>query len=177
MFRAGTAAALPDHELPPGGFSLAQIIAEENPDFDGVLLRPPAGVLGETAGRRERGADLVVRILVKHHVDGAGGERLARRGGQLVRDDTHLAGALRPFERGEKADLPPALVLQGTNDDNVTPDMADRFAAAYRKAGGSVELEKFPGQPHTFVSKDPTSAASQKAIETIAAFIHKQAGR
>ena len=81
------------------------------------------------------------------------------------------------LERGEKADLPPALVLQGTSDDNVTPDMADRFAAAYRKAGGSVELEKFPGQPHTFVSKDPTSAASLKAIEMIAAFVHKQAGR
>jgi acetyl esterase/lipase len=111
---------------------------------------------------KERG---VQRLVENHDVFFQGEAAMEEGNPQLI------------LERGEKADLPPALVLQGTNDDNVTPDMADRFAAAYRKAGGSVELEKFPGQPHTFVSKDPTSAASQKAIETIAAFIHKQAGR
>src|SRR5213078_311244 len=37
------------------------------------------------------------------------------------------------LERGEATlPLPPAIVVQGTGDDNVTPDMADRFAAAYR---------------------------------------------
>lgn len=80
------------------------------------------------------------------------------------------------LERGEKADLPPALIAQGTNDDNVTPDMADRFVVAYRKAGGRIELEKFPGQPHTFVTKDPTAPASQQAIESFKAFIRRQIG-
>jgi acetyl esterase/lipase len=79
------------------------------------------------------------------------------------------------LDRGETAELPPALVLQGTKDDNVTPDMADRFAAAYRKAGGEVTLEKFADQPHTFVSKDPTAPASLRAIEIMAAFVLKQA--
>ncbi len=42
------------------------------------------------------------------------------------------------LERGEAATpLPPAIVVQGTGDDNVTPDMADRFAAAYRARGGT----------------------------------------
>ena len=77
--------------------------------------------------------------------------------------------------RGEPAELPPALVLQGTNDDNLTPDMADNFVAAYRKRGGTIELEKFEGQPHTFVSKDPTSAASLRALERIKGFVRQQA--
>ena len=53
--------------------------------------------------------------------------------------------------------------------------MADRFAAAYRKAGGLVELEKFEGQPHMFVTKDPTTAASQRALALMKAFVRKQA--
>ena len=78
------------------------------------------------------------------------------------------------LERGEPAELPPALVLQGTNDDNLTPDMADNFVAAYRQRGGTIELETFEGQPHTFVSKDPTSAASLRALERIKAFVRQR---
>lgn len=81
------------------------------------------------------------------------------------------------LERGEARDLPPLLILQGTNDDNLTPDMADRFAAAYREAGGEVTLEKFEGQPHTFITKDPASAASARALALIKAFVAKQAAR
>ena len=43
---------------------------------------------------------------------------------------------LRIVEAGEAARLPPAILLQGTGDDNVTPDMADRFTAAWRAQGG-----------------------------------------
>jgi acetyl esterase len=71
----------------------------------------------------------------------------------------------RIVESGEAAALPPAILLQGTGDDNVTPDMADRFTAAWRAKGGSIELHKFEGQPHTFVMRDPTSAASLRACE------------
>ena len=79
------------------------------------------------------------------------------------------------LERGEPTELPPALVLQGTNDDNLTPDMAERLVAAYRQRGGQATLETFEGQPHTFISKDPTSASSLRALELIKAFIHRQA--
>jgi len=78
------------------------------------------------------------------------------------------------LERGEKVELPPAIVLQGTADDNVTPDMADKFTAAYRKAGGRIELEKYEGQPHTFVPRDPTTEASKKALKSIIAFVRSQ---
>ena len=77
------------------------------------------------------------------------------------------------LERGEKAALPPVLLLQGTNDDNLTPDMADRFAAAYRHAGGAIDLEKFEGQPHMFVTKDPTTPAAHRALALMHDFVRR----
>lgn len=78
------------------------------------------------------------------------------------------------LERGEVANPPPAILLQGTNDGNVTPDMADRFAASYAKAGGRIDLRKYDGQPHTFIPQDPASAASRQAIDDIIAFLRSQ---
>jgi acetyl esterase len=78
------------------------------------------------------------------------------------------------LERGEAGKLPPALSLQGTNDDNVTPDLADRFAAAYRKAGGDIELVKFPGAPHAFTARDPTSADTKRALDLITGFVRRR---
>ncbi len=80
------------------------------------------------------------------------------------------------LERGEKAHLPPLLIVQGTNDDNVTPEMADKFARAYREAGGSVELHKFDGQPHSFI-KEPVGGVALEALGTITRFVLKQATR
>ncbi len=82
----------------------------------------------------------------------------------------------RILERGEAVSLPPALSLQGSNDDNVTPDMAEKFAAAYRAAGGAIRLEMFPGAPHAFVARDPTSADSLRAVALIKDFVLAQAG-
>jgi dipeptidyl aminopeptidase/acylaminoacyl peptidase len=80
------------------------------------------------------------------------------------------------LERGETAiPLPPAIVVQGTGDDNVTPDMADRFAAAYRARGGQLELHKFDGQPHTFIPRDPGSDASRHATELLRDFVLAEA--
>ena len=81
------------------------------------------------------------------------------------------------LEHGEATTpLPPAIVVQGTGDDNVTPDMADRFAAAYRARGGQLDLHKFAGQPHTFIVRDPASEASREATEKLRDFVLKQAG-
>lgn len=77
------------------------------------------------------------------------------------------------LERGEAEALPPTLILQGTADDNLTPDMADRFAAAYRKAGGAPELHKFAGEPHMFVTRDPASEASRRAIALMQDFVRR----
>ena len=80
------------------------------------------------------------------------------------------------LDRGEPVELPPALVVQGTADVVLPDGMADKFAAAYRKAGGSIDLRKFEGQPHTFITKEPAAAASREAIEIIKAFVREHTG-
>ncbi|HEX3884003.1 MAG TPA: alpha/beta hydrolase [Stellaceae bacterium] len=82
----------------------------------------------------------------------------------------------RIVDSGEAGSLPPAILLQGTADDNVTPDMADNLTAAWRAKGGAVELHKFDGQPHTFVPRDPGSEASKRACELMRDFVLARAG-
>jgi acetyl esterase len=79
-------------------------------------------------------------------------------------------------QRGEAQAMPPVLVIQGTNDDNLTPDMTSGFASAYAAAGGKVTFESFPGQPHAFIPGNPKSAASVRALELIKGFVHANAG-
>ena len=78
--------------------------------------------------------------------------------------------------RGEATPLPPALVIQGTNDDNLTPDMTSGFASAYAAAGGKVTFESFPGQPHAFIPGNPTSPDSQRGLSLMKDFVHRCTG-
>ncbi len=80
------------------------------------------------------------------------------------------------LERGKADSLPPLLIVQGTNDDNVTPDMAERLSTAYHAAGGDVRLEMFPGEPHSFI-KDSSQSAAAKALDIMSAFIHESCRR
>jgi acetyl esterase len=91
-------------------------------------------------------------------------------------DDMEEGNPQLILERGEAAVLPPVLLLQGTADEALTPDMADRFAAAYGKEGGQLTLVKFDDQPHTFITKQPDAAASRAAIERITQFVRARSG-
>lgn len=78
------------------------------------------------------------------------------------------------LERGERVEMPPALYLQGTRDiAHPRPDL-DRFVAEYRKAGGRVELELFEGEGQAFITRNPGSSNSRRAIERIIDFVHKE---
>jgi len=77
------------------------------------------------------------------------------------------------LKRGETVAKPPVLIMQGTADDNLTPTMADDFAAAYNAAGGTVTKEIFPDQPHAFIPNAPTSPASLRALALIRSFVHQ----
>jgi acetyl esterase len=79
------------------------------------------------------------------------------------------------IERGEKVFLPPALVFQGTKDAWTTVALAERFATAYRGAGGTMDLLLLEGAPHTFVNDHPFEPNSMKAVAAMKAFI-KQHG-
>jgi len=80
----------------------------------------------------------------------------------------------RALERGEKVQLPPILYLQGTEDMAHPRPHLDRFVAAYRKAGGLVDLELFDGEGQGFIMRKAGSPASNRALELIAEFVHKQ---
>jgi acetyl esterase len=77
-------------------------------------------------------------------------------------------------ERGEATHKPPMVIVQGAADENVNHDRADKFAAAYRAAGGSVELHKYDGQPHTFITANPDDDAAKQAIVTLRDFVLAQ---
>lgn len=57
----------------------------------------------------------------------------------------------RMLERGEKVELPPLLLVQGTNDQSIPWEIIDRFAVQWRDAGGDGHCERFEGQPHGFM--------------------------
>jgi acetyl esterase/lipase len=78
--------------------------------------------------------------------------------------------------RGEAVRTPPVLIMQGTADDNLTPDMAGNFAAAYAAAGGAIDLHMFPDMPHAFIPADPAAPASLRALRLIVDFIRKHTG-
>jgi dipeptidyl aminopeptidase/acylaminoacyl peptidase len=56
------------------------------------------------------------------------------------------------LQRGEKPALPPTLIVQGTADNNLPVPVTEQFVAAYREAGGDIELELFPDMPHLFAN-------------------------
>ncbi|HYB40231.1 MAG TPA: alpha/beta hydrolase [Candidatus Methylomirabilis sp.] len=78
------------------------------------------------------------------------------------------------LERGEALQLPPVLYLQGADDLAHPRPHLDRFVAAYRKAGGVVDLELFEGEGQGFIMRKAGSPASNRALEMIVEFVHKQ---
>ena len=105
-----------------------------------------------------------------------GNERLVKNHDAFFLTEAAMAEANPQtiLESGEARNLPPALIIQGTADANVTPDMADRFVTAYTKAGGKITLRKFEGEPHTFISLNPAKPASVEALGLITDFIREQ---
>jgi acetyl esterase len=75
---------------------------------------------------------------------------------------------------GEAAVLPPALLIQGTNDTILSPGMSERFAETYAVAGGDMTLIHYPDEKHTFITNTPDTDASRKALADMVAFIRRQ---
>ncbi len=81
------------------------------------------------------------------------------------------------LEAGDKVDLPPVLVVQGTADKMHPRDQLDRFTAAYKKRGGHIEVELYDGEVAGFIMRNTVNPANAKAgLDRIIAFVHKQLG-
>ena len=78
------------------------------------------------------------------------------------------------LERGDKLETPPVLYLQGAQDTNHPRASLDRFVAAYRNAGGKVELRLYDGEKQLFIPQRPDSPASVDALEKIVEFVHRE---
>jgi len=77
------------------------------------------------------------------------------------------ASALRVVESGEAEALPPIWIVHPELDEHVTLPMSERFAAAYRHAGGTAELAVFPDVGHSFANF-PGDAADECVVRMCA---------
>jgi acetyl esterase len=115
--------------------------------------------------------------LARHQMARANGkERLVSATNTYFSSDAAMRTG-NPFlvvERGDATHLPPVVIIQGTEDDNVEHGRADLFAKIYRAAGGNVDLHKYEGQPHNFIKADIDADASKSAIEKLKTFILAQ---
>lgn len=87
----------------------------------------------------------------------------------LTIDAQQEGNVLMILQRGEKVELPPALLIQGTADQGVPKGMVENVAELYRAAGGNVELALFQDMPHGMAGWPEPEVA--RMIERIKAFI------
>jgi len=76
------------------------------------------------------------------------------------------------LERKEKVSLVPFLIMQGALDDNVLPEMQEKFAQTYRAAGGDCDYRLFENSVHEWVAEP--GPQTDKARQTAKEFIARQ---
>jgi acetyl esterase/lipase len=84
----------------------------------------------------------------------------------------HEANPQEILEREEKVTLVPFLIMQGALDDNVLPQMQEKFAKSYRSAGGDCDYRLFENSVHEWVAKP--GPQTDKAVEVVKEFIARQ---
>lgn len=92
------------------------------------------------------------------------------------KDEAEMAegNPTRALERGERAELPPTLYVQGKLDVAHPRPHLDRFVTGYRKAGGMVDLQLYDDAAEGFIVRKPSAPASLQAIDKIIEFVHAQ---
>lgn len=81
------------------------------------------------------------------------------------------------LEKGEKVDLPPTLVVQGTLDKMHPKDHLERFVGAYKKRGGNIEVEWYEGEVSGFITRTANNPKNMTAgTDRVIAFVHKHLG-
>ena len=87
-------------------------------------------------------------------------------------DTMREANPQQILERGERVELPPALIFQGADDDVLAPRTAERFVEAYGHAGGVIELAKFPRAGHGYARQSGPTA--MRTIDMLNCFVERQ---
>src|SRR5215468_7180170 len=76
------------------------------------------------------------------------------------------------LEREEKVTLVPFLIMQGALDDNVLPEVQEKFAKTYKAAGGDCDYRLFENSVHEWVAEP--GPQTDKAREVVKEFIARQ---
>jgi acetyl esterase len=84
----------------------------------------------------------------------------------------HEANPQEILEREEKVALVPFLIMQGALDDNVLPEVQEKFAKTYRAAGGDCDYRLFENSVHEWVAEP--GPQTDKAVEVVKEFIARQ---
>jgi len=87
-------------------------------------------------------------------------------------DTMREANPQQILERGEKVELPPALIFQGADDDVLPPRSAEHFVEAYGAAGGIIELAMFPHAGHGYARE--AGPNSHRTIDVLNCFVDRQ---
>jgi alpha-beta hydrolase superfamily lysophospholipase len=84
----------------------------------------------------------------------------------------HESNPQEILERGEKVTMVPFLIMQGALDDNVLPEVQEKFAKTYRAAGGDCDYRLFENSVHEWVAEP--GPQTDKAREVVKEFIARQ---
>lgn len=84
----------------------------------------------------------------------------------------HESNPQEILEREEKITLVPFLIMQGALDDNVLPEVQEKFAKTYRAAGGDCDYRLFENAVHEWVAEP--GPLTDKAREVAKEFIARQ---
>ena len=84
----------------------------------------------------------------------------------------YLANPQFILDRKEVITKPPMLIIVGANDDNVLPEIQEKFVKSYRAAGGNIQLKIFPDSDHEWVAKE--GVQTDIARKTVKEFIASQ---
>jgi acetyl esterase len=76
------------------------------------------------------------------------------------------------LERGEKVTLVPFLIMQGALDDNVLPEVQEKFVKTYRAAGGACDYRLFENCVHEWVAEP--GPQTDKARDVVKEFVARQ---
>ena len=87
-------------------------------------------------------------------------------------DTIHESNPQEIVERREAVTLVPMLIMQGGLDDNMLPSIQEKFAAAYKAAGGECQYELFEGCEHEWVAQP--GPQTDRAREMVKRFIARQ---
>jgi acetyl esterase len=84
----------------------------------------------------------------------------------------HESNPQEILEREEKVTLVPFLIMQGALDDNVLPEVQEKFARTYRAAGGACDYRLFENCVHEWVAEP--GPQTDKARDVVKEFIARQ---